>query len=224
MTENQAKNFLSDEDFREISKREPKANLGIMANIDKDPVTVISPSQEPTPDSLAASNEIDEHTLDSDEVNLEPQPSSDSSNEYFDDDEEFLRGDDTIVHENYDISLFKQDENVVSWEIVNFYKDGANPRGKTALRNDPPIMKISSSSGDTAEFLLTKEFSRSLGSVLQDVNRAYYGISPAKKAEKLTQEGIQNKFRAMGRWMLAHKFKTAVAVVVLALLATALFV
>lgn len=223
MTDNNAKNFLSDEDFQEISNREPKANLKPKIKSDTTLEDVVTPSLEPAPDSLPASIEVDEHTLVSDEDGLEPQLNSAIKNEYFNDDEEFLRGDDKIVHENFDIALFKQDENVVSWEIVNFYKDGLHPRGKTALRNDPPIMKISSSSGDTAEFLVTKEFSRSLGSVLQDVNRAYYGISPKKNSERLSQEVVKNKFSSVSQWMKDHKVKTAVAVVVLALLVTALF-
>lgn len=223
MTDNNAKNFLSDEDFQEISNREPKANLNPKVKSYTIHEDVVTPSLERTPDSLPESIEVDERTHISDDDDLEPQPNSASQNDYFEDDEEFLRGDDKIVHENFDIALFKQDENIVSWEIVNFYKDGLNPRGKTALRNDPPIMKISSSSGDTAEFLVTKEFSRSLGAVLQDVNRAYYGISPKKKSEQLTQEVVKNKFSSAGKWMKDHKVKTAVAVVVLALLVTALF-
>lgn len=222
MTDKNLANSLSDDDFLKISQMEPQVGLLPKSVFDSATEATMAPHSGATPDSVPASKGVDEHPIITDDEELEPQPSSNVEDDYFDDDEEFLRGDDTVVHENYDIALFKQDENVVSWEIVNFYKDGGSPRSKNALRNDPPIMKISSSSGDTAEFLVTKEFSKSLGVILSDVNKAYYGISPSRKSEPLTQAGIKNKFRNLGRWMLAHKFKTAVAVVVAALLVTSL--
>lgn len=222
MTDKNVEKSLSEEDFMEISTMEPKLNKATDKNKRVKPEPVVDTRSEAAPDSLTVSEPEHEHHMVTENIDPEPQPSAAISSDYFDDDEEFLRGDDITVHEGSDLSLFKQDENVVSWEIVNFYKDGMTPRGKMALRNDPPIMKISSSSGDTAEFLVTKDFSKSLGSVLQDVNKAYYGISPKKKTEKITQAGIKNKLRAAGHWMLDHKFKTAVAVVVAALLLTAL--
>lgn len=222
MTKENTEKILSDEEFEEISSQEPVLREDLLVETNHPNEDEVEPSQETVPDSLAASTEQVEHTLDSDNADLRPQYSN-PSDSYFDDDEEFLMGDDKPIHENFDLSLFKQNENVISWEIVNFYKDGQTPRGKTALRSDPPIMKISSSSGDTAEFLVTKEFARSLSEILQDVNRAYYGISPKKNSKAVTQEGIKEKFQSLGQWMLDHKFKTAVAVVVVALLALALF-
>jgi hypothetical protein len=222
MTDKNVENSLSEEDFLEISTMEPKARIMAPLKNASHDETVVNTRSETAPDSLPVSKREDEHPMDPEDQELEPQPIDEVSSDYFEDDEEFLRGDDITVHENFDLALFKQDENVVSWEIINFYKDGTTPRGKMALRNDPPIMKISSSSGDTAEFLVTKEFSKSLGSILQNVNKAYYGISPRKKSEPITQTEIKNKFRSLGRWMLDHKIKTAVAVVVAALLVTAL--
>lgn len=222
MTDKNAKNSLSEEDFREISRMEPQLRTVVSTSKNSNAESFVKARSEKAPDSLTVSKHEDEHHMDPNNAELEPQSNGAVASEYFEDDEEFLRGDDLIVHQENDIALFKQDENVVSWEIVNFYKDGNTPRGKMALRNDPPIMKISSSSGDTAEFLVTKEFSKSLGSVLQDLNKAYYGISPSKKSEKLTQEGVKNKIRSLGSWMLDHKVKTAVAVVVAVLLLTAL--
>jgi hypothetical protein len=222
MTDKNAENSLSEKDFLEISTMEPKLITPVPPKSYSNSGSVVESLSETAPDSLAVSEPEDEHHMVPEDVELEPQPSAAVTSDYFDDDEEFLRGDDIIVHEENDLALFKQDENVVSWEIVNFYKDGLTPRGKMALRNDPPIMKISSSSGDTAEFLVTKDFSKSLGAVLQDVNKAYYGISPKKKSEKITQAGVKDKIRSIGHWMLDHKVKTAVAVVVAALLFAAL--
>jgi hypothetical protein len=223
MTDKNAENSLSEKDFLEISTMEPKLTNVKPGKSKVDSESVVDTRSETAPDSLAVSEPVDEHHMVAENEEPEPQPSAAVASDYFDDDEEFLRGDDITVHEESDLALFKQDENVVSWEIVNFYKEGMTPRGKMSLRNDPPIMKISSSSGDTAEFLVTKDFSKSLGSILQDVNKAYYGISPKKKTEKITQVGIKNKIRSAGQWMLEHKAKTAVAVVVAALLLTALF-
>lgn len=223
MTDKNNENSLSEEDFLEISTMEPKLKNVTPTKNSVDSESVVETHSETAPDSLAASGAEDEHYMVTDDAEPEPQSNTAIAADYFDDDEEFLRGDDITVHAESGLALFKQDENVVSWEIVNFYKEGLTPRGKMALRNDPPIMKISSSSGDTAEFLVTKDFSKSLGSILQDVNKAYYGISPKKKTEKITQVGIKNNLRSVGQWMLEHKIKTAVAVVVAALLLTALF-
>lgn len=222
MTDKKANESLSEKDFLEISTMNPEVRVIEFTDSEHLEANEVEPHSETVPDSLPVVKSDDEHPMVVEKDELEPQPSSVVSDSYFEDDEEFLRGDDLVVHENADIALFKQDENVVSWEIVNFYKDGEAPRGKLSLRNDPPIMKISSSSGDTAEFLVTKEFSRSLGSILQDVNKAYYGISPSKRSNQITQDGIKNKFRDLGQWARNHKIKAAVAVVVAALLVTAL--
>lgn len=222
MTDKNTEKSLSEEEFLEISTMEPQFKNVEPVKKSVDSEVVVETRSETVPDSLAAPEPEDEHHMVLESTEPEPQPSAAVASDYFDDDEDFLRGDDITVHAESDLALFKQDENVVSWEIVNFYKDGLTPRGKMALRNDPPIMKISSSSGDTAEFLVTKDFSKSLGSILQDVNKAYYGITPKNKSEKITQVGIKNKLRSAGQWMLDHKAKTAVAVVVAALLLTAL--
>jgi hypothetical protein len=222
MTEKKKDDSLSEEDFLEISANEPQLRDVTPADVKHPVENEVESRSETAPDSLPVTKHDDEHSMNQENEEIEPQPSSAVSDSYFEDDEEFLRGDDLVVHEAADIALFKQDENVVSWEIVNFYKDGNTPRGKMALRNDPPVMKISSSSGDTAEFLVTKEFSKSLGSILQDVNKAYYGVSPSKKSEKITQTGVKNKLRSLGQWALDNKLKAAVAVVVAALLVTAL--
>lgn len=213
---------LSEKEFDEISSLEPKMSDTVKLVENESTDKVVSSRSETAPDGSTDTKRTYEHPVNEEIGELEPQMSSGTSDNYFDDDEEFLRGDDLVVHENSDIALFKQEDNVVSWEIVNFYKDDSTPRGKLALRNDPPIMKISSSSGDTAEFLVTKEFSKSLGKILEDVNRAYYGIAPTKKSEKLSQEVVKNKFRSLGQWIWDHKLKSAVAVVVTALLAIAL--
>lgn len=222
MTDKKTNESLSEEDLLEISTMNPQARKIESTDLKLSTENEVGSHSETAPDSLSVAKQNDEHPMDEENAELEPQYSSAVSDDYFEDDEEFLRGDDLVVHENADIALFKQDENVVSWEIVNFYKDGDDPRGKLSLRNDPPIMKISSSSGDTAEFLVTKEFARSLGAILQDVNKAYYGISPSRKSTPISQAEIKNKFRAFGQWMLDHKVKAAVAVVVAALLVTAL--
>lgn len=111
--------------------------------------------------------------------------------EYFDDDEEFLKGDDTTIHEANDVAIFQQLENVVSWEIENYYKDDGKPRNRLSLRNDPPILKISNSSGENASFVISKEFSGSLSKLFSDIERSYYGVSE----KRMNNKAIDSKDR-----------------------------
>lgn len=110
--------------------------------------------------------------------------------DYFDDDEKMLNGDDKLVHESDDVAVFEQMENIISWEVENYYKDDGKPRNRFSLRNDPPVLKVSDSNGDSASFVITREFSGSLSKLLADIERSYYGVS-----EKRTHANSTSKDR-----------------------------
>lgn len=167
------------------------------------------------PDSSTVEEPVNDESHDINSEDLTPTETAANDRDYFDDDEEFLRGDDKVIHTDSDIALFKQEEGVISWEIANFYKENGKPRSQRSLRNDPPILKISSSDGVTADFLVTHQFAKSLSFMMNNVSRAYYGVSPTEEKKKITQSTIKDKISSMGNWIRAHKIKSTIALVLI---------
>lgn len=139
-------------------------------------------------------------------------PAAARSAEYFEDDEEFLEAIDHELVRTETMGIYQQDEQTVSWEILNFLKDNGKPRNRLQLRNDPPILHIASSDGQTADFLLTPDFVKGMTENLDHVEKAFYGIDTT--TEKLT---IQEKFANLGQWVSDHKGITILLGVVLLL-------
>lgn len=126
---------------------------------------------------------------------------------YLDDDEEFLLGDDSVIADKDVLGLFKQSDNVISYEVLNFYNENGKPRNRMSLRNDPPVLHISSSNGDTADFILTRNFTKNAAYMLKEVDKAYSGISPQKN-KKIDQEEIQGTFKKIVSWAKNNKVKS----------------
>lgn len=139
------------------------------------------------------------------------------TNQYLDDDESFLAGDDVILSETDALSIFQQSENVVSYEILNFSDDKGKPRSRLSLLNDPPILHITSSDEQSADFLLTREFTRTLAGLLKDVDRSYSGISPKSKKKPLSQESVRSWFDNVIEWGKENKFKAVLLGIVIIL-------
>lgn len=222
---------ISYSELEEIEQLEPDLTVtrnvkpnDVDGNVSDDLSTVVD-------DSSTALDEGPEHSHEPETEELEPQSTDDEdidendeeyiSQDYFSDDEAFLAGDDKVVHTDTDLSLFKQNDGVVSWEIVNFYKDNGRPRSKFSLRNDPPLMIISSSSGVSAEFILTHNFAKSMAKSLEDVNRGYYGMGPA--SEKKDSSSFQTKIADVKEWILENKVKSAATAIVLGFMVVASF-
>jgi len=137
----------------------------------------------------------------------EPYEENITQKDYFDDDEQFLKGDDSVIVEKDVLSLFKQSDNVVSCEILNFYDEKGKPRNRMSLRNDPPVLHISSSDGQSADFVLTQNFTKSIADTLKTVEKSYLGIPSAKK-KKVDQEEIHNTFDRVVNWAKTNKVKS----------------
>jgi hypothetical protein len=141
---------------------------------------------------------------------------------YFDDDELFLAGDDKVVHEDDVMALFKQTDRAVMVQVLNFRTPNGDVRKPIFMKNDPPILEVTSSQGDKVELILTKELSQHLAKQLEDVRRAYFGIAPKNKTT-LTQESIKDKINDFVTWMKAHKIKTIVGVLAVVMIISGLF-
>lgn len=142
-----------------------------------------------------------------------------TDSEYLDDDLEFLSGDDEQIFLSKDTGIFKQEEGVISWEIVNLYKDNGSPRNKYSLKSQPPLLRVSTNNGESVDFMMTKEFTKTLNTALNDANKAFYGVQP-ESSKKNTKE----KINGYKEWVLDNKIKSSVlglilvALVVLAII------
>lgn len=180
--------------------------------------------------------DLPEETIDED---LDEDPESFALNnndkngrDYFEDDDEFLAGDDIEIHDGDVLSIFQQEEDVVSVEILNLYTPEGNLRNKFALRSDPPILEIKSSDGQVAQFVLTKNFAHGLSGKFEDAYSAYFGVesksSKARKAKRAKKTDgskmtFQDHFNDSLNWVQDNKIKTGIGVLVFLLVIFGLF-
>lgn len=157
--------------------------------------------------------EYDTETLEEDEITVETKNDNSvpNANSYLDDDEEFLAGDDVVVAEKDTLSLFKQSENIISYEILNYLDDKDKPRKRMSLRSDPPILHISSSDGQSVDFVITSNFARSMSETLKNIDRSYSGLSSSKK-KTLDQEEIRGNWDKFTKWVKDNKVKAGVLI------------
>lgn len=147
----------------------------------------------------------------------EEDDSSDLSNDtvsivdtYFDDDEEFLAGDDKVLTEEQDMALFKQSGKVVKWRVENLYRPNGEFRRGNLVRANPPVLIISDSDGNEVEFTVTREFAASMRSVMGDAEIAHMSSTLPPWATPTRRPGVANTSTWKERcveWAKGHKVK-----------------
>lgn len=147
----------------------------------------------------------------------EEDDSSDLSNDtasivdtYFDDDEEFLAGDDKVLTEEQDMALFKQSGKVVKWRVENLYRPNGEFRRGNLVRANPPLLIISDSDGNEVEFTVTREFAASMRSVMGDAEIAHMSSTLPPWATPTRRPGVANTSTWKERcaeWAKGHKVK-----------------
>lgn len=147
----------------------------------------------------------------------EEDDSSDLSNDtasivdtYFDDDEEFLAGDDKVLTEEQDMALFKQSGKVVKWRVENLYRPNGEFRRGNLVRANPPLLIISDSDGNEVEFTVTREFAASMRSVMGDAEIAHMSSTLPPWATPTRRPGVANTSTWRERcaeWAKGHKVK-----------------
>jgi hypothetical protein len=147
----------------------------------------------------------------------EEDDSSDLSNDtasivdtYFDDDEEFLAGDDKVLTEEQDMALFKQSGKVVKWRVENLYRPNGEFRRGNLVRANPPVLIISDSDGNEVEFTVTREFAASMRSVMGDAEIAHMSSTLPPWATPTRRPGADNASTWRERcveWAKEHKVK-----------------
>ena len=185
----------------------------VLAQEQDEPLTPAATAPEDSiPEAELTPEEVEEMTgLQVEEVH---PPTAET---YFDDDEEFLRGDDRVLQAEQDAALFQQLDNVVSYNLVNFYGDEGKRRGKYSLRNDPPLFRIESSAGDVAEFVVTRELSEHLAHLFDTVRRGYYGVDAKKKRSGVEGDERGGKISEITHWFESNPRRAAIIVGLLVL-------
>lgn len=188
MSKNDLSGDLSPENKLGASSDIPEASLA--ENAVSDPLE----AHEQSNDGLTA----EERAL---ELEFGPSPeeplAEKSADSYFDDDENWDKLSDTIIHQDEFSVVAQQDEAVVKWNIEGLYDEDGKVRGKRSLRNNPPLFVVSDSNGEEATFVLTKDLAGVLANHFENAHRAYYGIRPRDEMsfkEKLgeAKTGLKN--------------------------------
>jgi len=152
-----------------------------------DPSAPIEPAEASEAELNRAPEQIDGSAEDAggsetaaEEEDSEAQSRADGNpaSNYLDDDEEWLLASDQILHQSEDTVIAQQEDAVVSWDIQGLYDETGKVRGKRSLKNNPPMLVISDSTGENATFVLTKDLSGVLARHFDNTHRAYYGIRP----------------------------------------------
>lgn len=135
---------------------------------------------------------------------------------YFNDDEKFLKGDDLVIHDDIDLAIFQQSDNVLSWEVRKFLKENGRPRKRLSLRNDPPVFVIKTSDGKEVEFLITQELSKSLGQLFTNINKAYFGVDGTGPDEPLNLSKMKRMGTNFVNWVKINKIKAGLLFIFIA--------
>lgn len=133
---------------------------------------------------------------------VEEGASPSASDSYFEDDEKFL-GDDEILSLDDTMAIVQQTEGVVSCEIINFRNEKGEVKSKYALRSEPPILVISASDGNEAQFIVTQELARTLSNMFGDIHKGYFGVRPKKRTlegDKDSRKTMNDKVMEMRNW------------------------
>lgn len=104
------------------------------------------------------------------------------------------------LSDNY--GVFDQEAGMIAWSLQNFYREDGTIRSKRELKLDPAILRIEDASGGSVDFVLTKEFTKTLNDSLEVVRLASYGIHKSKKPfdsfkEALVNSAIENPIRTV---------------------------
>lgn len=106
-----------------------------------------------------------------------------------------LLDNDKIEEESTLMGIVSQENDMLAFSIEGVYKDDKQSKYITGrkLKENPPVLKISSGTGEEVQFILTKDFTRLLSKSLEEVNKAYSGYVYVKEKNNMTlMEKIKN--------------------------------
>lgn len=147
-----------------------------------------------------------------DEESLSPETDVPGDGEDFgDDDLAVLASHDEVVASAEAMTAVTQGEDFMLWNIEGLYDETTNkPHKARQLKRTPPVLHIENKRDDEmhfADFVLTREFTRTLEKGLRTTNRAYSGVSDS---EPWSKEGLRVRVEEFAGWMREHVVGTCV--------------
>lgn len=140
----------------------------------------------------------------------------DVDSDVVDDDLEVLASNDEVVASADAMSALAQGEDFMVWNIEGLYDDDTGRVFKSRqLKQNPPILHIENMrDGETyfANFVLTRDFAKTLEAGLRTTTRAYSGVTDSKP---FTKEGMKMRVEELIEWVKAHPFGVSVIGLVL---------
>lgn len=122
-----------------------------------------------------------------------------------DDDLAVLASHDEVVASAEAMTAVTQGEDFMLWNIEGLYDENTNrPYKARDLKRNPPVLHIENKRDEEmhfADFVLTREFARTLEKGLRTTNRAYSGVSDAPP---LSKEGIRVRIEEFAGWLREH--------------------
>lgn len=131
-----------------------------------------------------------------------------------DDDELFYAASDRITFKDDDTVMVEQDDNIVTWEISGLYNKNGKLHKKLTLLRKPPVFTISSSRGDIAEFVVTKEMSLQLYKTFEIIYKGYFGLDGRNANEEVFSVRVKNQFNNFVNWIKIHPVKFGLGLIV----------
>jgi len=83
---------------------------------------------------------------------------------------------DETIELSEDYGVFRQQDGLVAWTLQNFYREDGKIRSARELKADPPVLRIEDGTGESVDFTLTKEFTRTMIEMFDTVNLGIHGI------------------------------------------------
>lgn len=110
---------------------------------------------------------------------------------------------DELIESDDKHAIAKQFDKVVSWEIEGLYKDNDNLVNKFVLGRKPPILRVSSSTGEEVTLVLSKELAKTLNKALEASYKAYYGID-IRDTHSMSNIGLASRSKRFLKWVERH--------------------
>lgn len=161
-------------------------------------------------------NEDQVDPLDTDQLDdaeaLEDEEIISNSDEEEDDDLAVLESRDEIVASAEAMAAVTQGDDFMLWNIEGLYDEHTNrPFKSKHLKRNPPVLHIENQrDGETyfADFVLTREYTRTLAQGLRTTNRAYSGVTDASP---FSAEGLKARFDEFILWVKEHVVGVTIA-------------
>ena len=154
------------------------------------------------------STPLEDDAIEPEEIETSTQDDTDLE----DDDLAVLRSSDEVVASASAMAAVTQGEDFMLWNIEGLYDEATDrPYKSRYLKQNPPVLHIENQrDGETffADFVLTREYTRTLAQGLRTTHRAYSGVTDQSL---FTVEGIKARLEEFTTWVKDHWVGVSIA-------------